>query len=510
MVFDVKVLTRKGLLLVWLCMGSACVERKDFTPVGGLEVQGPSGQLIVREGKDVRFSVTVIRGSGQTGEISLTAVDLPPGLTAAPVTLPAGESEATIQVMARGATWGQPGSLRVVAEAYGEQGEASVQVLPIGPIGAVDTTFGTRGEVSLPTNVDSYQRCWTWGMSEGKTLVLTAPSKALTLTRIRADGSLDTSFASGGTLTISNMFGSWPRAASTRMFVHVLSDDRFYVFAAADDPNTTDTNAQIDGLALMRYLADGRLDTTFAFAGEARIYANSRPLGLGVTPAGDVMVWRRDLTGGRGGVMTRFTTNGQSQVESSVGSLFGASTADMVMQDDGKPVVVGQDATNGYLLARFTTVPALDVNFGRGGMMPTTGVGLNWSRRADGGHVVTGARYDYPAPGSASAWIMEFDRLWRASPGYANGGVALTSIPTFISHSVDTYEGGNLVVVPLDGAAYSLHLLGGVLDLSRGPNGLAPMTVRTTGGQFTASGPHTALLSWGVTGQSCELLRVWR
>ncbi len=459
--------------------------------------------LVVREGKSARFAVNVRRGEGQTGEISLSVADLPAGLSVAPIVLAPGQSSAELAVEARGAVWGMESSFRVVAEAYGQTGEATVKVFPLGPIGAVDTRFGTRGAVSLPTVPDGYQGCSSWRTNDDKLIVLTGASGELKLTRISADGSIDALFAEHGTLTITNMFGSWPRAPSTRALVHVLANGGFFVLAAADDPGS---GSPIDGIALMKFRGNGAIDPSFGFGGGVGLYTYSRPLGLGVTPAGDVMVWRRDLS--LGGMMTKFSANGQTHVESAPAP-FSAASADMIMQDDGKPVVVGGD-TGGYLLSRFTNAPALDPNFGRNNVLPTLGPLLSWSQRSDGRFIGTGIRYGYPSENANSAWVMEFDSSWRASPGYENGGVTLTSIPTFAARAVETYEGGNLIPFPFEGALYATHLVAGQVDISLGPNGMTLLTASTTGAELIADSAHTAVLSWPRLGQSCELLRIWR
>lgn len=457
--------------------------------------------LVVREGKSARFAVNVRRGEGQTGEITLSVADLPAGLSVAPIVLAPGQSSAELTVEARGAVWGMESSFRVVAEAYGQTGEATVKVFPLGPIGAVDTRFGTGGSVSLPAPVDAYRECFTYLMSDGGVLVTTSPVGATELTRLRPDGSIDTSFGSGGILAIPPLLAGWERDRRSHVQVVVLPDDKIIVAVSADDPATASSS---DGMAVLRYLPNGERDTSYASGGGITIFGSSRPFAAAAAPSGELWIWVASATKA---LMMKVAADGRTYVSGEAGAGYGTAVGTMVVQPDGKPVAVAGFLSGGYGLARFTLLPAPDENFGRGGAIALIGTALRWIRRSDGGYVGVGSRSTAQIP--SAAWALQVDSNWRASPGYENGDLTLPSLPYFTG-VVETSEGGNLVVAPFEGATRALHLLDGDVDPSLGPDGIATITTRTTDARLAPSGPHTAIFSWAVQSQSCELLRIWR
>ena len=85
--------------------------------------------------------------------------------------------------------------------------------------GSLDTSFGTGGEVSTsfgPTNDDAYSVTL---QADGKIVVAGASdfSKHLALVRYNVDGSLDASFGSGGLLTTTVPNGSGEAAKSVKI-----------------------------------------------------------------------------------------------------------------------------------------------------------------------------------------------------------------------------------------------------------------------------------------------------
>ena len=127
--------------------------------------------------------------------------------------------------------------------------------------GSLDSTFGTGGTVSTPIGVDTYGASALVLQSDGK---LVAAGNAWKDTvdadfaaiRYNANGSLDTSFGTGGKVTTS--FGS--------------QEDDAYALVVQPDGKLVAAGVVFNGVrwdfALARYNTDGSLDTTFGTGGK--------------------------------------------------------------------------------------------------------------------------------------------------------------------------------------------------------------------------------------------------
>src|SRR6266542_1606848 len=187
--------------------------------------------------------------------------------------------------------------------------------------GSLDSSFGTGGKVT--TGFGGSQGAWIDGIAlqkDGKIVAAgqgrSGTTAAFGLARYNANGSLDTSFGSGG--LVATTFGT----GNTRVNGIALQPDGKTVAAGFDNNGTSYE------FALARYNADGSLDTSFG-------------------------------TGGK--VTTDFG--------------FGADVAWAVaVQPDGKIVAAGYaSATGRYLiaLARYNADGSLDTSFGSGGRVTT-------------------------------------------------------------------------------------------------------------------------------------------
>ena len=206
------------------------------------------------------------------------------------------------------------------------------------------------------------------------------------LTRYNADGTLDTSFGSGGQVT-TDLSGS----AFNHEFgqsVTVQPDGKILVAGYQS------TEGLRDDLILLRYNADGTLDTSFGggdgivtddFGGDADaraeevIYEGGKILVVGkridhgaTTPSWDVFVARYNSDG------TLDTTFGSSGV--TITDVTGADQTDqgysVGVQSTGEILVAGRfgNATSGqteFGVLRLTSSGVLDTTFGSGGIVST-------------------------------------------------------------------------------------------------------------------------------------------
>src|SRR5437660_960419 len=186
--------------------------------------------------------------------------------------------------------------------------------------GSLDSTFGTGGTVSTPIGIDTYGASALVLQSDGKLVAAGDAWKDtvdadFAVIRYTANGSLDTAFGTGGKVTTS--FGS--------------QEDDAYALVVQPDGKLVAAGVVFNGVrwdfALARYNTNGSLDTTFG-------------------------------TGGK--VVTAIGTDGD-----------GASA--LVLQPDGKLVAAGntEASTRDFVVVRYNATGTLDTTFGTGGKVIT-------------------------------------------------------------------------------------------------------------------------------------------
>ena len=181
--------------------------------------------------------------------------------------------------------------------------------------------------------------------------------------RYNTDGSLDTSFGTDGKVsTAVSSFGSdgWEVALQPDGKIVVAGQVSYDTFSA---------------FALLRYNADGSLDTAFGPGGiVTTTVGDSTAIGLAlaIQPDGKLLVG--GYTGSVTFAVARFNTDGSPDMSfgsngyvTGVGGL-GVSLA---LQPDGKIVQAGS-SVGGFTLARYNTDGSLDPLFGSGGTVITS------------------------------------------------------------------------------------------------------------------------------------------
>jgi uncharacterized delta-60 repeat protein len=195
--------------------------------------------------------------------------------------------------------------------------------------GSLDASFGSSGKVIVNFDFFGHQLRL---QSDGKILLCGESHTGsdingdydLTLMRYNRDGSLDTSFGSGGTVTTDIGLHSDEYITDLTL----LSDGK--VLVAGDCDNGVDSD-----IALVRYNSDGSLDASFGIGGK---------------------------------VITDINFLSQDQTDS------------MTLQSDGKILVVANERYVGndlnYRLVRYNSDGSLDTSFGNGGIV-TTDIGFD-------------------------------------------------------------------------------------------------------------------------------------
>ena len=136
------------------------------------------------------------------------------------------------------------------------------------PDGTLDSSFGTGGEVTVPFNQSGFDTAQDVAVqADGKIVVVGLTTSAITfnddfaLARFNADGTLDTSFGSGGKVT-TDFFGSVDQARRVR----ILPDGKILVAGSA--VTVLSSISSIRHFALARYNSDGSPDTSFGSGGK--------------------------------------------------------------------------------------------------------------------------------------------------------------------------------------------------------------------------------------------------
>lgn len=258
--------------------------------------------------------------------------------------------------------------------------------------GNLDPTFGSGGKVvtDIGTNSnDTLLKIVT--QADGKIIAtgFTRTNSSVpqfALVRYNVDGTLDSSFGSGGKVVTVI-------AANTREIASdllVLPDGKILVAGSIDKPSSVDSS-----FALLRYNSDGTLDTTFGTGGLVKpnvgTYLDSigsialQPDGK-IVAAGNTAIPRppgeqRNSNialvryNADGSLDLSFGTNGVTVSDfGPVDNYFADDATKVLLQPDGKIIVAGDSDGSGYfdfLIARYNADGSLDRSFGNGGFTKT-------------------------------------------------------------------------------------------------------------------------------------------
>ena len=244
--------------------------------------------------------------------------------------------------------------------------------------GQLDRTFGSGGKVLTDIGTESSDYANAVAIqTDGKIVAAGttwqgASRSDVALVRYTGGGIADTSFGTGG-IVVTDLGGSEDEALA----VAIQRDGKIVVAGHSLDGDTSSS-------VLMRYTAGGALDASFGQGGKV-VTAMGGASGVAIQSDGKIVVagvgWRSGKSKGDL-ALVRYTARGRP--DSSFGSggkvltdLGGSDAASAVaLQRDGKIVVAGftgdENMESGrFALVRYTADGRLDASFGLGGKVTT-------------------------------------------------------------------------------------------------------------------------------------------
>src|SRR5215468_84181 len=370
--------------------------------------------------------------------------------------------------------------------------------------GTLDSTFGTGGKVTTDFG----------GNSAARTVAVQANGQILTagvaglngvanlaLARHNSDGTLDTTFGTGGIVTTAFDFpGNFDR-----VFTVIRQPDGKFVAVGSTVVNL------FANFALARFNADGTLDASFGTGGIVTT-------GFGVSAEATSAVVQADgkivaagyanLDGGESFALARYNSNGTLDTTFGTGGKVGTAFASgpisysqafsVAVQPDGRIVAAGYTEIgaclfNGleqpcfdFALARYNSNGTLDASFGSGGRVTTDFAGPNDQAESvavqpDGRIVVAGAAGRFTNTGFDFA-LARYNTNGTLDTTFGTSGKVTTDfagaddVPSEPS-AVALQSDGKIVVVgqTLVGGVYDFALArftgNGTLDTSFGASG---------------------------------------
>lgn len=302
--------------------------------------------------------------------------------------------------------------------------------------GALDTTFDTDGKVITAFLGPTVNAGEDIAMQpDGKLVVVgtIATERDTAIARYTTAGALDSTFGTEGRVVLNADTTEFARA------VAVQSDGKILV-AGMSFGTTVD-------LFLFRLLADGTLDPTFGTGGLVKTNFSTSFLqvnAIAIQPDTKILVAGAEFSGGADFLVLRYNADGT--LDTSFGSggkvrsdLFGSSAdvaTSIALQDDGKIVLAGSTAKTGstgfptsVALARYDSAGALDASFDGDGKVRTL-VG-SFSRaqalavRPDKRIVVAGLT---SGTGGSDFLVLRYEQAGSLDPSFDGDGIVTTDI----------------------------------------------------------------------------------
>ena len=355
--------------------------------------------------------------------------------------------------------------------------------------GALDGAFGTSGSVVVDAGSQQSAGHASALQSDGKLVVAgfvrptpTSPSVTATLVaRYDTDGSLDTTFGTGGTVQLA------PDMANA---VAIQSDGRIVVSGWAQG---TFGGNPAHRIAVSRLLSNGTLDSSFGSGGTTYVAPSSdieEANSVAIQGDGKIVVGGLGRNGSfLDALFVRFNTDGSLDTSfGTSGKAFVAmSTGDdrvnaIAIQGDGKIVGAGwgdvSSSQDSVMLARLDTNGSVDSGFGTAGVA-TTSIGTTTSNAnaialQGDGKIVIGGQWFNPSSTTDDFLVARYNTNGTIDGTFGSGGSVTTDVGNHNRiYSLLVLPNGKITGAGLwaDGFALVQYLSDGSLDTSFGANG---------------------------------------
>lgn len=339
--------------------------------------------------------------------------------------------------------------------------------------GTLDSTFGVNGLVTTNLGGDDDTAQAVAVQTDGKIVVAGYSNNGafnnVAVARYNADGTLDSTFGTLGTLNFS--IGADPTAsASSASSIAIQPDGKILIGGKSQQPGPNDSYGS--DFTLIRLNTDGTFDTSFG--------VNNNGIAL-----------------------ADFTT-GNFQVNDAILTI--------ALQPDGKIVAGGLTGANfDIALARFNSTGTLDTSFGNGGKVVTP-IGtqneiINTLKIQSDGKIVA-AGYTQ-ASNFNNCVVLRYNTDGSLDSGFGSGGKVITNVSfgNFINndelYGLAIQTDGKIVAVgdSKDNSNSNFVVIrynaNGSLDSSFGTGGVTQTPLGTAGGFYTGTAYSVALLPNG-------------
>ena len=280
--------------------------------------------------------------------------------------------------------------------------------------GRLDATFGAGGKAFTKNATNFGQAVNAVALqTDGKIIVAGSLNNSFGFVRYNTNGSLDSTFGSGGIVSIN------PQDSAVDVLFGIAIQSNGKILAAGP------VNAGND-FFMIRLNPNGSLDTTFGNSGVAAEEACIPNSGaLASQPNGEIVVVG-------GGCAVRFEANGTLDPSFGIGGvakLVGGEGGTVALQSDGKFLVTGFDGLpGGGIISRYNSNGSIDPSFGIFGSVGCPSPASAVSVQGDGKIVVAGTLTDLrTSPGSQDLALFRYNTNGSVDDTFGTNGGVVTS-----------------------------------------------------------------------------------
>ncbi|MCP4285532.1 MAG: hypothetical protein GY792_13925, partial [Gammaproteobacteria bacterium] len=317
--------------------------------------------------------------------------------------------------------------------------------------GTLDTTFGSGGMLTTDIGGTGDVASAVTIQSDGKILVAGKDGTDLALARYNTDGTLDSTFGSGGLFTIDVASGS---LIDDAVYVTELSDGKIMVAG-------TGSGGIDHSFAIVRLESNGIADTTFG-GGDGFVtpyFGEWNGAGGAIMqPDGKILVtgWLKHLTGPSSSEigLARYNSDGSLDATGYLVSPGGVGGEDVALQADGKILITGDDGSGNIFVFRFNQDLTFDTAFSGDGQVYTDFGGSDDTYsidvQADGKIIVAGSN-------GTNFALARYNTNGTLDTSFSGDGLLTTDLGgSDVAYAMSIQDDGKILVAGGDGSDFAL------------------------------------------------------